>query len=426
MDISSLKIPSITIPGTKLFSSFTFPPNLSSSTWFIIVFVLGMFLLSCMSNRCEHIVDGFEDPINLYEHTHFDGPMPRNGCGSGTDCVYHYDSADRLDVNPHQSGIIERFEQDINDDGRNFATKPWYSCRMKSNCLPGESDTGDYCIKEGCPSGMEQGAGIGKEFCYPTCAPGYESDGGSRCFKVCPEGYITQGNQCIRPQHEYKKDVIPSKGQRPKMLPAPMPQIPIIVEEPGPVLMNPHLGGWGTSIVRTDVKYPYTHTHNTLNDKRKITHSHNAQSTFMYPSTGPIYSIEPDMIEDFKNQSNTNINPSQSNSVALMEHMANTEIHKDRTTLPKCEGDDCKKSKGDIVWRVEDRIFVDELPCSLGYTLSGDMCYENCPPNYRDTGDSCVLDRYMVARPSYDRGSGVPYATKRAKYQNINPVSQCN
>ena len=84
MDISSLRIPTLNIPGTKLFSGFSFPPNFSNSTWFIIVFVLGMFLLSCMSNRCSApIIDTFEDPINQFEHTHFDGPMPCSGCGSG-------------------------------------------------------------------------------------------------------------------------------------------------------------------------------------------------------------------------------------------------------------------------------------------------------------------------------------------------------
>jgi hypothetical protein len=423
----------------KLFSEFTFPPDFSNRTWFIIVFVLGMFLLSCMSNRCDitgPIVDQFEDPVNLFEHTHFDGPMPSSGCGSGNDCVCHYDSADPLDLHPSQSGIIERFD----DNGRDFAPKPWYSCKMKSNCLPGERDTGEYCTKEGCPNGMQRGANIGSEFCYPTCAPGYENDGGGRCYKVCPEGYLTQGNDCIRPKHEFKKDVIPCKGCAQQAVPRPMPQIPIIVQ-PGPVMMNPIFDRWSSNaFVRTDVKYPSTHTHRTFNDKRNITHGHDTTTSFMYPSTnGPAMigqamigqaMIGQAMIEPFlqTNKSlpellnNNTLEPSQTNSVAIIEKMANDA----RADIPTCVGKECTKPKGGLVWRVEDRISVNELPCPLGYTLSGDMCYENCPANYLDTGDGCVLDRYSVPRPSYDRGSGVPFATKRSKYLNINPISQTN
>lgn len=356
------------IPTVKLFSGFSFPPNFSNSTWFIIVFVLGMFLLSCMSNRREM----FEDPIVRYKNVHF-------GDEYSTDYVNH-------------QGIVEQFDS----DGKNFAPKPWYSCKMKSNCLPGETDTGEYCVSEGCPAGMERGANIGSEFCYPKCAPGYEADGGGRCYKICPEGYLTQGDNCIRPKHEFKKDAIPCKGCVAPTLPAPMPQIPIVVEEDlGPVWMNPPTISWSS-----------TPTTTTIIAKKRM--------------------IEP-FNEHVKIKSN--LDPSQINSVEMMEDMAKKEMKtKDREDInvPKCKGSGCMKPKGKVVWRVEDRIHVDELPCPLGYTLSGDTCYENCPPNYRDTGNGCVLDRYSVDRPSYDRGSGVPFATKRSKYQNINPVQQCN
>lgn len=428
MDIRSLNIPSIHIPGTKLFSGFKFPPNFSNSTWFIIVFVLGMFLLSCMSNRCSPSTEYFEDPINQFQHTHFDGPMNANGCGSGSDCVCHKDSADPLNLSPFNSGIIERFD----DNGRDFANKPWYSCKMKSNCLPGETDTGEYCVKDGCPAGMERGAGTGSEFCYPKCAPGYEADGGGRCYKVCPEGYLTQGDDCIRPKHTFNKDSIPCKGCAAPSLPIPRPQIPIILEDgPGPVMMNPMAGGWPSAkMVQTQVQHPTTHRHRTLADNRRITHGHGATTTLTYPSNGGII---PAMLEPFSaNKSmpqlmhtDAGIDPSQTNSVQLIEQMAN-ENQSSRKTVPTCKGEECKKPKSGLVWRVEDRIHIDELPCPLGYTLSGDLCHENCPPNYRDTGDDCVLDRYSVDRPSYDRGSGIPFAVKRSKYQNINPISQCN
>lgn len=365
MSIPSINIPSINIPGRKLFSGFQF----TTRTWMIIIFVLGMFLLSCMSNRCTPS-ETFEDPINRFEHTHFDGPRTSANEWLGSDGVCHYDSADPLDLqpNPPYQGIVERFD----DDGRNFAPKPWYSCRMKTNCLPGESDTGEFCVKEGCPAGMERGSGNGSEFCYPKCAPGYESDGGGRCYKICPEGYLTQGDNCIRPKHTFKKDVIPCKGCNPPPPTIPKPQIPIVVEEgPGPVWMNTPFGYGGTSIETSMV--------------------------------GPV------MYEGFDD------NKLDSTS--------------DRQTVPDCKGKECMKPKGGVVWRVEDRIHVNELPCPLGYTLSGSgtggMCYENCPPNYRDTGAECVLDRYSTPRPSYDRGSGIPYATKRSKYHNIDPVRQC-
>jgi hypothetical protein len=217
---------------------------------------------------------------------------------------------------------------------------------MKSNCLPGEKDTTDYCIKEGCPAGMEQGGGIAADFCYPKCAPDYESDGGSRCFKICPQGFITQGGDCIRPTHTYKKDVVPTAPgtcTKPPLQTSFLPDIPI-VKGPEVVWMNP-----------------------------------------------------PVDIEPFE-----------------------------PTPTPAASPTPQNKPKGDLVWRVEDRIHINELPCPLGYTRSGDMCYENCPPNYRDTGDSCVMDRYSVSRPTYDRGSGIPFATKRSKFQQINPVSTCN
>ena len=78
-------------------------------------------------------------------------------------------------------------------------------------------------------------------------------------------------------------------------------------------------------------------------------------------------------------------------------------------------------------WKVGNRIQPDDLPCPLGYSLSGDMCYENCPSNYRDNGEYCIRERYAVKRPSYDRGSGIPYEQKRSKSIKVYPIEKkCN
>lgn len=356
----------------------------SNTLVLIIVFVLGMFFITLVSRHSLSLAPAppsggpfpspslFEDPINLFEHTHFDGGR-----------VPHYDSADFLDLRPYppSSGIVERFE----DNGRDFPSKPWYSCNMKSNCLPGENDTGEFCVKQGCPAGMRRGSGLGSEFCYPECPPGYEQDN-SRCFKVCPDGYITKSKSCIRPTHEFKKDIVPARPKNSCMplqsavtpiIPGPPP---VVVPNAGPVIMN----------------------------------------------ASPMMNKEP-VTEYFDNKTRSRLDPSQINSVALMEHMANAESENKSTqtqSTPKCEG--CPTPKGKLVWNVQDRVVVDELPCPMGYSQSGDLCMENCPPNYRDTGDNCVLDSYSVDRPNFSIGEGVPYSTKRSKYQNINPVSQCN
>jgi hypothetical protein len=67
----------------------------------------------------------------------------------------------------------------------------------------------------------------------------------------------------------------------------------------------------------------------------------------------------------------------------------------------------------------EPRIGDVEKPCPRGYVLSGDKCYENCPPQYRDDGEYCERDSYTIDRDSYDRGAGVPYITRRQKYDYL-------
>lgn len=407
MDIPSVRLPTINIPGLRILSGFSFPPQLSNTTWFIIVFALGMFLASCMSNRCG---EGFEDPINRFEHVHFEGGE------YGQDCVaklgLHDDRANPLDYSPYtydehgydiHNGIVERFE----DNGQDFPQPTYTSCSLKSNCLAGERDVNGYCIKEGCPSGMERGSGIGADFCYPTCAPGYEADGGARCYKTCQKGWITQGDKCVRPSHQYNKDTMPCRGCMPPTMPP--PTIPIIEIGPGPVWMNPPYPQ--QSYVQTKI----------TNSSRPTT----ATATITYPNTNPQFVFEYFNKSQSPSQTRHRVpdlrhfEPSQTNSVPIIEHMAQTE------TAAKASASPSSNTSTRKTWRVEDRIYVNELPCPLGYTQSGDVCLENCPPQYEDTGKTCVLHSYSVARPSYDRGSGIPFATKRSKYQSINPVQQC-
>ena len=326
-------------------TGFSFIPNLSNTTWLIIVLVLGLFLLSCMTNRCREsflgysqvprcntkVYESFQDPINRFSHP--------NG------------------------EFIETFN-DTTDNIQDFVPPYAYSINVMANCLPGEKDHNGSCTKEGCPVGMERGAGIGADYCYPRCAPGYESDGTGRCYKTCPEGYTTQGDNCVRPKHTFKKDVVPCKGciaQNPVIVPPVLPRLdgPQTVDIVGPVVMN-------TGEVRPPKGYGVIET----------------------------------------------------NYLQVVEPFEQVHSSKPQSAPPQ-------NMQNKSVWRVEDRVFMNELPCPLGYTLSGNMCYENCPTNYTDTGNDCIIDSYAVDRPSYDRGSGVPYASKRSKYAHIKPMTQC-
>lgn len=322
-------------------------PNFANTTWAIIVLILGLFLLSCMTTRCRESFLG-------YSH------YPRLGCPNKV-----YESfEDPINRFSHPDGkfkLVERFN-DGTDNIQDFVPPYSYSVNVTANCLPGEKDHNGFCIKEGCPVGMERGAGIGADYCYPKCAPGYEADGGGRCYKTCPEGYVTQGDNCVRPKHTFKKDVIPAKGSiqaNPVIIPNGPPSSAIM----GPVVMN-------TGEIRPPRGYGIIET-----DYLQV--------------------VEP--FDTTNYQSKPQVAPSQP---------------------PKSMQDK-------TVWRVEDRVFMNELPCPLGYTPSGNMCYENCPTNYTDNGNDCILDSYSVDRPSYDRGSGVAFASKRSKFAHVKPMTQC-
>ena len=64
--------------------------------------------------------------------------------------------------------------------------------------------TAGMCQRETCPTGQEQGSGLGVGFCYKKCTevagPEYtESDGASICKKPCPAGMETDLLTCRRP-----------------------------------------------------------------------------------------------------------------------------------------------------------------------------------------------------------------------------------
>lgn len=304
-----ITLPKITLPSFNITS-------ISPQTWLIVIFVLVMLLFSCMSTRPR--LDTFRSRIERFKD---------------------------------EGNLIDTL-----DAGQELAPKPSYSCSLQTRCLPGERDVGNLCLKEGCPEGTQQGVGLGNQFCYPKCILGYESDGASRCFKKCPEGWETQGDRCIRPTQEMKKDVVPSK-----ITPPPVDKIIVepIVKSHKTVIMTP------------------------------------TSSAYILPTYG-ISSVT---------------YPTEDNTLTTT-----TEVDLVGGSLVM-EPFESKNA----VWQVES---VEELPCPLGYTLSGDMCYENCPPHYRDTGDGCVLDSYSVERPSYDRGSGIPYASKRSKNLKVNPIDR--
>ena len=59
---------------------------------------------------------------------------------------------------------IELFED--NGHRRLADYLPNYVVDVQRRCLPGEKDMDRYCVREGCPPGMERGAGDGEDMCY--------------------------------------------------------------------------------------------------------------------------------------------------------------------------------------------------------------------------------------------------------------------
>lgn len=251
---------------------------------------------------------------------------------------------------------------------------PNYVTEVQRRCLPGESDDGRYCVKEGCPPGMERGSGSGGHLCYPRCIDGYDSNGMSRCYKKCPAGFSQNETTCNNPGHTFAKDVVPCKGCIP-----PNKVADSIMEAHLPVQLENHVA----PIIMT----PTT-------EAIPIFANLPALAPIEYAAVSPYYS----MTEFF-------------------------EGGKASAEAPSAAANSSQKpqpTKTVSVNLSEPRIDDPELPCPRGYTLSGDLCHENCPPHYRDTLDgNCVKPPYVIDRDSYDRGSGVPYITKRLKWNHV-------
>ena len=254
---------------------------------------------------------------------------------------------------------------------------PNYVVEVQRRCLPGEQEQdGRYCVKKGCPSGMERGKGSGSELCYPKCLDKYDSNGMSRCYKSCPPGFKQEKTKCINPGHKFKKDTVPCKGC---LGPAPVNDtdlgafLPVFIEPPNaPVIMTP-----------TSEAYPRT----------VVAHAHTGLQSHFHSAGLPWGMRQPPIWSKLFPTEYFEGAPGASPEEVLTKVTVNLR---------------------------EPRIDDPDLPCPRGYTLSGDLCHVNCPPHYRDTMDGqCTKPGYTIDRDSYDRGSGVPYITKRSKYDHV-------
>jgi hypothetical protein len=269
--------------------------------------------------------------------------------------------------------VFSRFKESFEDIRRVDSYLPNYVVEVQRRCRIGEHDEGRYCVKEGCPKGMERGSGSGSHLCYPKCLDGYDSNGMSRCYKKCPVGFTQDKTTCTNPGHKFRKDQVPCKGclgpppvvddegalqaHLPYMIEppnAPVIMTPASEAYPATVISQPPIDGWFSAIVQEPPVIAK-----------------------LFPTNA---------MEYFDGEAAAKQDPVAKVTVNLKEP------------------------------RIDDP----ELPCPRGYTLSGDMCNENCPPYYRDTMDGyCVKPGYTIDRDSYDRGPGVPYITKRLKYEHI-------
>lgn len=258
---------------------------------------------------------------------------------------------------------------------------PNYIVDVQRRCQPGEQDTERYCIRQGCPNGMEQGTGSGSELCFAKCLDGYDSNGMSRCFKRCPTGFQTNTTTCVNPGHTFKKDVVPCKGCLGEPREARTVLISNLEAQPsrkvGPIVMT-STGSYATNLEPLlDVEY--------LSGTVWGMRGHEPVTEYFDPAL-PALPALPSL-------------PSLPALSALPESIPKVTINLGANS---------------------NRIDDPEQPCPRGYTLSGDLCYENCPPHYRDTNDgNCVKGGYTIDRESYDRGGGVPYVVKRAKFEQI-------
>ena len=283
-----------------------------------------------------------------------------------------------------------------------------YEIQIKENCAPNEVDMGDSCVKTGCPVGFEQGEGGSNTICYPKCLPNYESNGSSRCFQVCPPGYETQGTQCYRPPHSYQKHTVQLS-----------PQSQIARHSPIPLINTPVqflYGGYGN--YGNYVNNGYYEQPNIVdrNDSWYLPVRMNQDSWTNYTDDMEYFD------GNIKNSPLPEISQSQLANSSAPPLKAQTTTITTQITPPMqiTNNPYTALPQGKIN---KDRFIAgDGTGCPYGYALSGGMCYENCPPNYKDIdGVSCMREGYIIDRPSYDRGSGIPYTQTRPKYARMHP-----
>ena len=287
-----------------------------------------------------------------------------------------------IEHNTAESAAFMNFGELFEDHRKESKYHSNYVVTLEKQCEPGERDIGTHCQKEGCPPGMERGRDAGKLMCYPKCASGYESNGMSRCYENCQPGWETRLTQCVNQRHEFAKDVVPCNNCH----------------------VSPTVSD---SLVREQIRDPTIGV---------ITaHPQLVRTAMLDLQGGSILMNQPTI----KSQLNIPMDPTN----IYDQHFSSDANLLDGTAVNRLEEQfENAMSEGPTprdggAYRSDP---TGSLPCPLGYSLSGDMCYENCPSDYRNVGDKCVRDQYIVERPSYDRGSGVPYVTRSPKFQTVN------
>jgi hypothetical protein len=327
-----------------------------------------------------------------------------------------------------------------------------FQIQIKQSCSQGEVDMGDTCVRTGCSLGFERGLGDTSGTCFPQCLPGYETiDGNSgRCYKKCELGYETQGTKCFRPEHMYKKHTMPYTGLTQEVVVTPPhqhvktinlvkdrnvvdkiplevavsvdPTIPIPTAVPY-IPLDYGYGGYGGG-------YNYGYGYGGYG------YGNNLNNTYYHPNNGSSYLPVRRFGSSWVNQG-LNVNDVNVIEGFDIQMPSDAPQQPQRAMQPPIEMPSNESPKGSEAKSVATTASVplqETLPnrdlflpgdgegCPYGYSASGDTCYENCPPNYKDIdGVSCARESYVVDRQSYDRGSGVPYRQVRNKYARIFP-----
>lgn len=297
-----------------------------------------------------------------------------------------------------------------------------YELQLKHGCHADEIDTGDHCVKTGCSPGFEQGSGSGADICYPQCLPGYESNGMSRCFQQCPPGYETQDTKCIRPKHVYNKHTVPCNGcKQTRIIVTPQARTLIskLVDNTDEPIIMGNYSGYRYSSNYDPYYYPQyfsvaegfdapkapTPTSTPTTTSTLTTTTSTQPLGMASPTPKPIVSAPTNKFE-----STTMISPSV-NGIAATAALAAPTQPVAKTINPAIFPSDRDMD-----------VPGDGSYCPYGYSLSGSTCYENCPPTYRDVdGTVCVREAYVIDRPNYDRGGGVPFTRTRSKFARVFP-----